>query len=129
MKQADHKPDVDEPNQGEQNSAQEETPRATATLNKVLRTLINHNPIGQDAAEKTLEILFRLLNRREFLERVLRSEFMRNVRDMQSEITESVGLASQGDVQDIKLRLDEVTRRLEKLQKTLDEIVVEVDAP
>jgi tetrahydromethanopterin S-methyltransferase subunit G len=37
-------------------------------------------------------------------------------------------MASQGDVQDIKRRLDEVNQRLAALQKTLDEIVVEIDA-
>jgi hypothetical protein len=97
-------------------------------LGRLLRALLDRNPIGQETIDRVLEILIRVLSRREFLERILRSEFMRHVRDMQVEITEAFGMASQGDVQDIKRRLDEVNQRLAALQKTLDEIVVEIDA-
>ena len=97
-------------------------------LSKVLKMLLDLKPlIGPETAEKLFEGFFRILNRREVLERILRSEFMRNVRDMQSEITEAIGIASQADVQDIKQRLDDVNLRLDKLQRTLDEIVVEVE--
>jgi hypothetical protein len=97
-------------------------------LSKVLKMLLDLKPlIGPETAERLFEGFFRILNRREVLERILHSEFARNVRDMQSEITEAVGLASQADVHDIKKRLDEVNDRLDKLQRTLDDIVVEVE--
>lgn len=99
-----------------------------ALLDKALRALLERNPIGQEAIERTMEVLVRVLARREFLERLFRSDFMRHVRDMRSEITETFGVASQADVQEIRHRLDEVLVRLDKLQKTLDEIVVEVDS-
>lgn len=94
---------------------------------KVFRTLLDRNPVSSESAEHLLELLIRALNRREFLERLLRSEFMKNVRDMQSEITEAIGFASAADVKELRDQLDEVLRRLDKLQKTLDEIVVEVE--
>ncbi len=94
---------------------------------KVLRAVLERNPVSTDSVEHLLDVLFRVLNRREFLERLLRSEFMRNMRDMQSEFTEAVGIASQADVQALRQQLTEVLTRLDKLQKTLDEIVVEVE--
>ena len=93
----------------------------------IVRTAQDRSPIAQEVPERIVEGVFRLLNRREVVQRILRSEFMASVREMQSEITEAVGIASQSDVQEIKSRLDEVVDRLEKLQLTLDEIVVEVD--
>ncbi len=98
-------------------------------LARVLKLLLDLKPIGQDTAERLLEVFLKLLNRREVLERILRSDFMRHWRDMQSEITEAIGIASQADVQDIKQRLDGVNQRLDKLQHTLDAIVVEVEEP
>ena len=96
-------------------------------LRAVLKQAQDRNPISTDIAERIVEGVFRRLNRRDVVERILRSEFMANVRDMQSEITEVVGIASQADIQDLKARLDDVTSRLEKLQRTLDDIVVEVE--
>lgn len=96
---------------------------------KVFRNLLDRNPVSGESAEHLLDLLIRALNRREFLERLLRSEFMKNVRDMQSEITEAIGFASAADVKVLKDQLDEVLLRMDKLQKTLDEIVVEVEEP
>lgn len=96
-------------------------------ISRVVRALFELRPLGQETIERIFEGVLKLLNRREVLERILRSEFMHNIRDMQSEITEAVGIASQADVQDLKKRLDGVTERLERLQRTLDEIAVEVD--
>jgi len=96
---------------------------------KVFRNLLDRNPVSSESAEHLLDLLIRALNRREFLERLLRSEFMKNVRDMQSEITEAIGFASAADVKVLKDQLDEVLLRMDKLQKTLDEIVVEVEEP
>jgi hypothetical protein len=93
----------------------------------VVRTAQDRSPLGQEVADRVVDSVFRLLNRREVVQRILRSEFMASVREMQSEITESVGIASQSDVQEIKSRLDDVIVRMDKLQKTLDEIVVEVE--
>jgi hypothetical protein len=96
-------------------------------IKSIVRTAQDRSPLGQDLPERIVEGVFRLLNRREVVQRILRSEFMASVREMQSEITESVGIASQSDVQEIKSRLDDVVQRLDKLQGTLDEIVVEVE--
>lgn len=96
---------------------------------RAIRSLLDRNPVGTDTVERVFEIAIRLLNRREVLERILHSEFMKNVRVMQSEITEAVGLASQSDVHELRNQLAEALARLEKLQNTLDEIAVEVDGP
>ncbi len=93
----------------------------------IVRTAQDRSPLGQEVADRVVDSVFRLLNRREVVQRILRSEFMASVREMQSEITESVGIASQADVQEIKSRLDDVIVRMDKLQRTLDEIVVEVE--
>lgn len=112
----------------EQDEGRRRGPRlGVEDMARLLQMLMNLKPIGQETAERLVEAGFRVLNRREVLERIIRSDFMRHVRDMQSEITESIGIASQADVQDIKRRLDDVTDRLDRLQRTLDEIVVEVD--
>lgn len=94
---------------------------------KVLRAVLERNPVSTESVEHLLDILFRILNRREFVERLLRSEFMRNLREMQSEFTETLGIASQSDVQAMRQQLTEVLNRLDTLQKTLDSIVVEVE--
>ncbi len=103
------------------------TDNERVNLGKIMRLLMERNPIGQETVERVLDILIRMLSRREILERILNSEFIRHVKDMQSEITEVFGLASQADMHDLKERLDETNQRLAKLQKTLDDIVVEVD--
>lgn len=117
--------EAQEGQQPEASEASEEARRVD--LGKLLRALLDRNPIGQETLERLLDLVIRLLSRREVLERVLNSEFVRHIRDMQSEITEIFGLASQADVQEIKTLLGDVNRRLEALQKTLDEIVVEVE--
>ncbi|MBH24145.1 MAG: hypothetical protein CMH57_06775 [Myxococcales bacterium] len=94
---------------------------------KVARSVLERKPPGQESIERILDVFLKVLNRREVLERILRSDFMKNVRDMQSEITEAIGIASQADAQELRQQLAEVNERLEKLQKTLDEIVVEVE--
>ncbi|MEO1271728.1 MAG: hypothetical protein AAFX99_26855 [Myxococcota bacterium] len=94
---------------------------------KVARSVLERKPPGQESIERLLEIFLGVLNRREVLERILRSDFMKNVRDMQSEITEAVGIASQADAQELRHQLAEINARLDKLQKTLDDIVVEVE--
>lgn len=94
---------------------------------EITRAVWERKPPGQESIERLIDIFLKIMNRREVLERIVRSDFMRNVRDMQSEITEAVGIASQSDVQDLRAQLTEVIERLDKLQNTLDEIVVEVE--
>ncbi len=96
-------------------------------VTKLLRLVVERNFVAPDTFDRLLEAIFRLLNRREVVERLLKSEFMKSVRDRQSEITEALGLASQADVEEMRTTLRDVIVRLERLQKTLDEIVVEVD--
>jgi hypothetical protein len=119
-------PEAEQPPQSDAPDSGEDARRVD--LGKLLRALLDRNPIGQETVERLLDVVIRLLSRREVLERVLKSEFVRHIRDMQSEITEIFGLASQADVQEIKTLLGALNERLDTLQKTLDEIVVEVEA-
>lgn len=118
---------VDENADQDSRRRQGRLPLGVDDIARLMKVFLELRPIGQETAERVLEVFLKLLNRREVLERILRSEFMRNVRDMQSEITEAIGIASQADVQEIKTKLDVVTEKLDRLQRTLDEISVEVE--
>ncbi len=89
---------------------------------KVVRAFLERNPVNQETVERIVELVFKLLNRREVILKLLGS-----MKDMQSEITEAIGFASQADVADLKAQLAEINHKMDKLQRTLDEIVVEVD--
>jgi hypothetical protein len=123
----DESPDTPESQDGERPVVAKLVSGLHDEAGKALRSILDRNPMGPESVERFFEIAIRILNRREVLERVLRSEFMKNVRDMQSEITEAVGLASQSDVHELRNQLVEVLEKLDTLQTTLDGIVVEVD--